>query len=181
MIKFKALWESHPTINGDKNPCSTNGKKNFDDQCAIRVGVALSKCGIDTSTLPGAVHCWHDHPKSLGHVIRAEELAVGLSKRSIAGLEKMVKVKPSEFSEVLEGKTGIIFFKDYWQRTINGVTESFRNRSGDHIDLWNGSRLTDPFSWIRIQARFGALGIHSFRDDLSDFEDAKEVWFWRVV
>jgi len=57
MITFKKLWESHPSINGEKNPCTTNGKKNFNDQCAIRVGVALSICGIDTSTLPGAVHC----------------------------------------------------------------------------------------------------------------------------
>ncbi len=86
MVSFKKLWESHPPINGEKNPCTTNGKKNYDDQCAIRVGVALSKCGIDTSTLPGAVHCWHGHLKSLGHVIRAEELANELSKRPISGV-----------------------------------------------------------------------------------------------
>ena len=180
MIIFKKLWESHPSINGDKNPCTTNGKKNFDDQCAIRVGVALSKCGVDTSKLPGAVHCWH-HSKSLGHVIRAEELAIGLYRKPIAGLQNPIKVKPEEYSDLLKGKTGIIFFKDYWQRKINGVKETARNRSGDHIDLWNGSRLTDPFSWARIHLRFGTFGIHSFRDDLSDFEDSKEIWFWRVV
>jgi len=37
--------------------------------------------------------------------------------------------------DTLRGKRGIIFFKDYWQRTINGKKEFFRNRSGDHIDL----------------------------------------------
>jgi len=88
MIGFKNLWENHPAINGEKSPCTTNGKKNFDDQCAIRVGVALSKCGTDTSTLPGVVHCWHGHPKSQGHVIRAEELANGLSKHPISGIQR---------------------------------------------------------------------------------------------
>lgn len=181
MIRFKQLWDNHPSINGPKNPCVTNGKKNFDDQCAIRLGVALSKSGVDTSKLPGAVHCWHGHPKSQGHVIRAEELANGLSKRMVPGVQPLIKVNPSGFSEAITGKTGIIFFKDYWQRKNNGFKETFRNRSGDHIDLWNGARITDLFSWARIHLRFGSFGIHTFRDDLSDFEDSKEIWFWRVL
>jgi hypothetical protein len=81
----------------------------------------------------------------------------------------------------ISGLTGDIFFKDYWQRTVNGKKESFRNRSGDHIDLWNGSRITDWFSWVRIHMRFGNFGVHSLRGDVSDFKESKAIWFWSVA
>jgi hypothetical protein len=181
MVTFKSLWENHPTISGDSDPCTTNGKKNFTNQCAIRVGVALTKCGIKTSSIPGAVHCWHGHDKSEGHVIRAEELANGLSKIKLSGLKPALKVSPKSFSKELSGKKGIIFFKDYWQRTNSGNQESFRNRSGDHIDIWNGSRITDITSWARINLRFGSFGLHTITDRFSDFEESKEIWFWEIT
>lgn len=37
MLTFKELWDKYP-INKESSPCKTNGKKNFDDQCAIRLG-----------------------------------------------------------------------------------------------------------------------------------------------
>lgn len=116
MITFQKLWDYHPTISGENYPCTTNGKKNFPDQCAIRVGVALAKCGVNTSALPGVTHCWHGHKKSEGHVIRAEELANGLKKTPVSGIGKIIQVDPKNFSNELSGKTGIIFFKDYYQR-----------------------------------------------------------------
>ena len=119
MITFQKLWDNYPTTTENKNPCSTNGKSNFRDQCAIRVGVALSACGFDTRKLPGVRHCWQ-HKNTPGHVLAAEELAKGLKSFSIAGVGKLQEIEPSEFAEKLRGKKGIIFFKDYWQRTING-------------------------------------------------------------
>lgn len=182
MIKFKQLWENHPTITGEDNPCvNRQGKKNFINQCAIRVGVALSKSDVNTALLPGAIHCWHGHAKSEGHVIRAEELANALTKYPIAGLSRVIKVEPENFAKELRGRKGIIFFKDYWQRTNNGVEESLRNRSGDHIDLWNGSRLTSWRSWFRIHAVIGRFGPHTFSSDTSDYRQAKEIWFWRLL
>ena len=168
MVTFQKLWDNHPTITGDKNPCSTNGRPNFSNQCAIRMGVCLARCGVDTSRIPGAIHCWH-HTKSAGHVIRAEELAIGLTKYPMAGIHRMQEVDPKGYKNKLAGKRGVIFFKDYWQREIGGRRESFRNRSGDHIDLWNGTRLTDWISWVRI-----LLGI-------SDYTKSKSIWFWRVT
>ena len=180
MITFKKLWDNHPANTDHKDPCVTNGQKNFSNQCAIRVGVSLSECGIKTASIPGAIHCWHGHDKSEGHVIRAEELANGLTKISLPGLKPVIKVNPNEFSKKISGKKGIIFFKDYWQRTISEKKESFRNRSGDHIDIWNGSRITDLTSWARINLRIGSFGIHSITDRFSDFEDSKEIWFWET-
>lgn len=180
MVTFKQLWGNHPTISGEENPCTTNGKKNFPNQCAVRVGVALTKCGVKTTSIPGVTHCWQ-HPKSAGHVIRAEELSIGLTKVRLPGLNSVIKVNPKSFSEELSGKRGIIFFKDYWRRTNSGSKESFRNRSGDHIDIWNGSRITDRTSWARIYLRIGSFGLHSITDRFSDFEDSKEIWFWEVM
>ncbi len=170
MLTFKKLWDSHPTITGEDNPCATDRRVNFSDQCAIRVGVALSACGFNTANIPGARHCWY-HKKSAGHVLAAEELANGLIKYPIAGLGKVQKIDPSKFKNKLAAHKGVIFFKDYWSR--NG--ESYRNRSGDHIDLWNGIRLTDWFTWVRIQAGF------SWEGRFSDYSKSKEIWFWKVL
>lgn len=174
MLTFQKLWTSHPTITGKDNPCTTAGKINFPDQCAIRVGAALSACGVNTVLIPGARHCWQ-HKKSEGHVLAAEDLANGLKVYRVSGLGKPQKIAPSQFKRELAAQKGIIFFKDYWRRTVNGKKEEFRNRSGDHIDLWNGSRLTDWFTWARIQAGF------SWEGRLSDFKQSKEIWFWRVL
>jgi hypothetical protein len=46
---------------------------------------------------------------------------------------------------------------------------------GSHIDLWNGSRLTDWTSWIRIHANMNIPGVWS------DYKNAKSVWFWPVL
>ncbi len=174
MVTFKKLWESHPQITGEDDPCSVDGKPNFPDQCAIRVGVALAACGVKTGLLPGVRHCWH-HEISSGHVLAAEELANGLKRFPVSGLKKSIKVTPNEFKSALNGRKGIIFFKDYWQRTTNGKRESFRNRSGDHIDLWNGFRLAHPRSIVQMYLRVGTFGLGS------DHSKSKEIWFWEVL
>ncbi|GGB22292.1 T6SS effector amidase Tae4 family protein [Agarivorans gilvus] len=167
MIKFEELWENYPTIQGEKAPCRTNGEKNFSDQCAIRMGSCLAANGVDTTKLVSRKrHCWH-HELSHGHVLAAEELANGLSRNRISGIDKKVLVDPLSFQKTISGKSGIIFFKDFWNRS----GETFRNRTGDHIDLWNGSRLTDWRTWFFISSTFNTGG---------DYSKSKEIWFWRV-
>ncbi|NJO17840.1 MAG: hypothetical protein HC877_19545 [Thioploca sp.] len=144
------------------------------------MGTCLARCGVDTSKIPGVTHCGY-HKKPQGHVIRAEELANGLNRYTLVGIQKRQLIDPNEFEKVLVGMTGIIFFKDYWQTEINGKKEEFRNRSGDHIDLWNGSRLTDWTSWVRIHIRIGHFGLHSFVNGLSDLRQSKSIWFWRIL
>jgi hypothetical protein len=173
MVRFKQLWENHPTIQNEKYPCkSESGKKYFDDQCAIRLGTCLANCGIDTTKIvPKRRHCWH-HDVSRGHILSAEELAEGLKWCIINGLQKMEEINPSDYQRDLNHIQGIIFFKDFWQRTVNGNKETFRNRSGDHIDLWNGSRLTDWRTWFAISSVLNTGGVYG---------KSKEIWFWRVL
>jgi hypothetical protein len=132
VIKFQNLWEAYPTIQGDQAPCKTNGKKSFEDQCVIRLGAALADNGVRTTNLvPKSRHGWQ-HQTSDGHILAAEELANGLARFPIGGIQKMIDVDPSTFqNDLVRKKWDSIFFKDFWTR--NG--ENFRNRSGDHIDL----------------------------------------------
>lgn len=192
LLKFQTLWDNHPDVAGDEHsPCKkANGDSKFDNQCAIRVGVALIKSGVNTSQLRGInnegqmanlAHCWGEgHAKSLGHTFRAEDLARALEHTYIQGVHKVEKIDAKDFNKRLLGRTGIIFFKDYWRREPNGKKETFRDRSGDHIDLWNSSRLTSLSSWARIHLRISSFGLHSISDRWSDYEDSKAIWFWAV-
>ena len=66
----------------------------------------------------------------------------------------MKKILPGSFQTELKGKTGVIFFKDYWQRG----KERFEARSGDHIDLWNKDEITGQGMFMRsIYEFFGVV------------------------
>ncbi|WP_266105156.1 T6SS effector amidase Tae4 family protein [Pseudomonas sp. HN8-3] len=98
-------------------------------------------------------------------------MAKALSDANIPGLQRPKKIKPEDFEEVLAGQQGIIFFKDFWRRG----NETSGNRSGDHIDLWNGRRLTNWLSYPRIQ-----LGL-SIEGTFSDYHESREIWFRKVI
>ena len=66
--------------------------------------------------------------------------------------------------------TGIVFFQNYWGP----------GSQGGHIDLWNGSRLTDWRTWARINLRIGDYGLHNLGAG-SDFQKAQSVWFWALA
>ncbi len=115
MIDFNLLWDNHPGL-GSK-PC------NFDNQCAIRMGVALENSGVNLEDFKG-IRCWYRH--SPRHILRAQELADWISEKTdLFGEKKVYKRKTYRF---FEGKKGIVFIRDGWGAT-------------DHIDLWNGKEL----------------------------------------
>lgn len=80
----------------------------------------------------------------------------------------------TDFKAKCKNKTGIIFFKDYWQR---GGEEGTQQRTGDHIDLWNDGTLAGSGvlgSFIRITLGIAHDGIWS------DFEKSTQVRFWEI-
>ena len=125
-------------------------------------------CDVDLSGL-SATRCWGDTSKYNGkHIIRAEEFGNALKRQSLPGLGKLQTVDAGGYQTALSGKRGIVFFKDYWQRS----GETIANRSGDHIDLWNQNRTTGYwFSWSR---NFW----ESLSSDVSDRNKSREIWFW---
>ena len=165
-MKTQIYKNNKSTSSSSNRELWNSNSSNFSNSCAIRLGVALASSGIDTRTFPGTAHCWH-HKKTEGHTLRAEELAKGLVERQgfLAWLGKRQEVwkpretpqkKPREVAQSLKGKKGIIFFKDYYGP----------GNSGDHIDLWNGSRLTE-------------VGSH-LRQGEDHYFEAREIWFWQV-
>jgi hypothetical protein len=132
------------------------------------MGVCLQKSGIDT-TKWNIRRCWH-HPKQDAHFLSAHELANALSDKMIPGVLSARIYSGSEVFNKIRLQHGIIFFENYYGPAMQG----------DHIDLWNGRRLTDWLTWARINIRVGDFGLHNLGLG-SDFQRAQSVWFWTVV
>jgi hypothetical protein len=127
LFRFRTLWDNHPTIKGD---APILDKAVYKNQCAISMAAALTRTGVSMSDFHGALSWQKDKPK---YAIRAQELADWLAFRSRFLGKNCIKISARHFNKKLSDQSGIIFFKNYWGP----------GRQGDHIDLWNGSRLTD--------------------------------------
>ena len=140
----------------------------FSNQCAIRMGVALRRAGVQPAQLGGCPHC-AVHPREDMHFINASQLAAAIAGARIEGLgpiEKISGTDAAHFYPKIFGRTGIIYIQDYWHRS----SDSADSPTGDHIDVWNGYRssakwLMEWFSW---------LGYYS------NYAGAREMWFWEV-
>ena len=177
-VSFTDLWNAYPK----GNPCDGKDKKGepaFSDQCAIRVGVALKNVGVTFKSYPSKGKCWFKGHED--HVLRATELAEWLKLQPFAGCTKPIDIKGSDWRGRIKGKTGIVYFADYWRRTnSNGAKES--QPTGDHIDLWNGSRLTTGSGSLRARlTTFGRFTL-GFDNGLiySDLSKATQILFWEI-
>jgi hypothetical protein len=141
------------------------GSKPFSDYCAIMLSEALIRSGYSLNGFKGN-KCWSH--EGIKHALLAEQLAEHLKSSHIPWLGKLERINPSNFQSLLKERTGIIFFKDYWQRG----SENTQNMTGDHIDLWNmGSITSSGMIYRSIIEYFGLV---------SDLNKSKEVWFWEV-
>jgi len=168
MILFKTLWDNFPDKAKMKSACTNKQKdsnKPFENYCAILLSECFINSGIDTNSLSGT-KCWSHQGKK--HILKAADFANALDKNLPAGFSNKEKILPTSFQSILDGKTGVIYFKDYWQRG----KESFESRSGDHIDLWNKNEISGQGMTMR--------SIYEFFGVVSDLNQSKEVFFWEV-
>ncbi|WP_425251631.1 type VI secretion system amidase effector protein Tae4 [Janthinobacterium sp. NFX145] len=138
IIKFSALWSAYEK----GNPCNAKDAKGdilFANQCAIRVSHALKKVGVTFKSYPSKRKCWV-HPAE-DHCLAAAELATWLEKQPFLGCGKVEDITGKDWRDKVVDRTGIICFEDYY--TPSGGS------GADHIDLWNGSRMTDLTSGLR--------------------------------
>lgn len=175
-VSFKELWNAYPSKSTEHINPKTN-KDEFNNHCAINVSEALYKNDIKLKSFRGA-KCWHKCPSGKNiHVIRAQELADWLKKRPFAGCPKPLILTGASYEDAIEGKTGIIFFKDYWQRNNELGTE---RRTGDHIDLWDGKGLNQMASQNGLE-NFMTNTIGAYCDGIySDKGKSKKVLFWEI-
>lgn len=126
-VNFNDLWNAYPA---DNSPCQNSaGAPNFDNQCAIRMGLCLIGAGVNLSSCR-AVRCWHGHGRL--HILRAQELADWLTERQARREFGAVEIRSRATYTVYHGRNGIAFFRNFYGS----------GNQGDHIDLWEGSTGT---------------------------------------
>ena len=132
MALFEELWKHHPKTGF---PCNTTA---YPNQCAIRMGTAFAGAGLDIKKLK-LVTCDY-HPKSAGHTLRALQFAEGLARGVISNIGRTeIHKVGAPWLRAIKGRTGIIFFYHFYSREgrVGGAP------NGDHIDLWERSRVTN--------------------------------------
>lgn len=154
MSTFSRLWAHHPT---NEFPCATDGQRHFENQCAIRMGVCFERAGISTKQWP-VRRCWQ-HKSSASHVLAAEELAAALNRVVVPGMRAVEKYDGVTGFEKIARRQGVVFFRNFYGPGMQG----------DHIDLWNGWRLTSLTSLVSIYTPWGSR------------YNKGSVWFWEVA
>lgn len=175
-IKFADLWRNYPS-DSIKHPDAQTGKDAFDDHCAINLSQSLYSCGVLLKSFKGT-KCWacpsNDSSGKGIHAIRAQELATYLGTRPFAGCPAPQRFTGSTYEAAVKGKTGIIFFQDYWQR------QGESGRTGDHIDLWRESKLASIGGALTfIRQTFPSIAENYL--EMSDLRRASEVLFWEIA
>jgi hypothetical protein len=172
-LTFDKLWHGYPS---SKPYVDTSGDppKGFENQCAIKVSVALHATGVDMKSFRGATVTVDG--KRLA--IRAEELAAWLKTQHLIGLPlKPENVTGKEWQEKIKGRRGIAFFANYWARPGE------KSPTGDHIDLWNKSTLTPSFASI-LRFRVGMSSLVNPLDPsdpyFSNLDDSEVILFWEI-
>jgi len=156
---FATLWSNHPTIKGDDALLDRDAYK---DQCAINVGAAFIRSSLRMESFRGVYSWQKDSPK---YPIRAQELANWLDSGKSGLMARTEKYTGKEGFDKIAKRTGIVFIQNYWGE----------GRQGDHIDLWNGARLTKRSSWFFIQWHISWEGV------ITDMRRAEVIWFWPVL
>ena len=132
-ISFSELRNNHPSNNGDDYPCYNKQThiENFDNQCAIRMSVALERSGFKFGSYHG-VKCWFGCEET--HVLRVEELALFLEAR-LGKPKSFHHIDFEGFKKATKGASGIIAFYDFWGPGMQS----------DHIDLFDNYELKNGF------------------------------------
>lgn len=92
VINFQKLWESHPRnwAKPEDHPCrygDNSWDAKIDNQCAIRMSLALVGAGLNLDKCPKR-KCWL--PGHKNHVLAAQELADWLSTGVMLGKPKKI-------------------------------------------------------------------------------------------
>lgn len=191
-VTFAKLWANYVKGTPYKDAKTGEVPPGFENQCAIRMSATLHKVGVEMKSFTPANVDLKAGGKTIGRIlldgkfaaVRADEMASWLKRQPFCGLPTAPEnVSGADWEKKVHGRTGIIFFGDYWAR--DGETAA--NLSGGHIDLWNKDTLTPSVeSFLRFRA-----GINSIPNPLdwargrsgnwySDLGKARTIFFFEV-
>lgn len=181
-ITFKELWDN---FEHDPSPYKVKGEvpKGFENQCAIKMSKTLHNVGVEMKSFSSNFVKPEGKAQTIGRILlnnkatatRASEMAQWLNTRPICGVGAAQNITGADWENKVKGKTGIIFFGDYWTREGEGADAA----SGGHIDLWNGSSLT-PSTASTLRFTFGINSLNLFFYNMSDLRKAKKILFFEV-
>ena len=157
------LWNEYLRFQGDRRPCRREG---IDNQCAVRMSVALGRCGcgFDFSRWThGFVHdrrgACSDLPPhvtnatNLVHYLRSLGLRFEIFRKAGANA-----LTADEIRTRMMGRKGIIYFQHCF------------GARGSHIDFWNGKEFMN-----QVLRESPGAGV-PYTSDL--FQTARgEIWF----
>jgi hypothetical protein len=161
---FSLLDRAYGDYRTDSAPCKAPG---IDDQCAVRLSVALWRCGLGLQGFrdQGRVHRnWPRCHLAVAHVVGAQELAQYLAE-ALGVPQRFNASEAVAARNALAGQRGIVFFKNCFRSGGRGGP-----KTGDHIDIFNGK---DYFNEL---LHVSAGGGTSASTDL--FGTAEQVWFF---
>lgn len=185
VVKFADLWKNYVT--GAPYKPGEGDKGDYSNQCALRMSATFHKAGIKMLSFSQKTVKPMPGTKVLGRVMlngspaaaRAYELSEWLKLQPFCGLPKKPEnITGKDWESKVKGRTGIIMFHAYWTRS----GEAPASASGGHIDLWNGSRLTNNglTGTLETFARF-TLGINNpWIPVYSDLRNSKLILFFEV-
>jgi hypothetical protein len=174
-VTFAKLWSSYPGGHPYVDPKTGKAPPGFKNQCAIKVSIAIHGAGIEMKSFRGDAKKVNGLP--VAYV--AAQLAEWLTLQPFCGLPmKPENVTGKDWQDKIKGRTGIIYFANYWHRE-----DDKKGPTGDHIDLWDKTRLTaNPPNLAR---RLGISSIQWLPGPLADFNfsdlgNSTTILFWEV-
>lgn len=185
-LKFKDLWANYPSSPPYVDPKTGKVPAGYSNQCAIKVSVAIHGAGIEMKSFTPKVigvdakHFGMVTINGKNTATLASQLAMWLKLQPFCGLpQKPENITGTDWETKIKARTGIVYFADYWARN----TGEKARPTGDHIDLWNGGRLTAVgASALSTMGRM--IGMNSFfpgtRYGYSDLRASREILFWEV-
>ena len=161
---FDLMRRAYEDYRMDRAPC----KGGVPNQCAVRMSVAMVRCGMDFIGFPNQrrIHRGRSICQLMpDHVLGARELADYL---------RMILPEPVRYGgaaaatarAALNNRKGIIYFDNCYARTPGGP------QTGDHIDLWDGSR----YFIEHISAPAG----ENAREGVDLFGQSRFIWFFSL-
>lgn len=161
--RFMDMVRAYEDYRMDSAPC----KGGVTNQCAVRMSVALGRCGFSLGAFEphhrvheGRMRCQLTWP----HVLGARELA-GYLTRMWGAPETFRGSAAHSAGGTLAGRTGVVYFDNCFKRNRTDT-----RATGDHIDLWNG---TQYYNQIIHVAAGGSAGVGA-----GLFGLAEAVWFY---
>jgi hypothetical protein len=159
---FNLMQRAYGDYRTDSAPCKIPAITN---QCAVRMSVALVRCGISLNAFTPRHRVHWSRPAcrcNISHIVGAQEL-VNYLDRILGRFEKYRHRTLGDAPAGVANRRGIIFFRNCFRRERGGA------RVGDHIDLWDGTE------YYNMKIRIGAGGDAGAAAPL--FHRADQVWF----